>query len=182
MSFLSFKLGKVAYNLDLAAYLIAPFLAVALIFYFGERSQAIAILVATLLGFVSWTFLEYSLHRFVLHHAQPFKSWHGEHHQNPTEAVGTPTVLSLLLIVGIIFAPAVALAGWQIGGGFATGLLIGYSIYTWVHHGEHHWHRRGKWFRKLKRAHAIHHYAHEDCNYGVITSFWDRLFGTYCQK
>lgn len=182
MSILSFKLGKVAYAVDLAVYLIAPTLAAALVYYFSERGEALPILAAAILGFVSWTLLEYVLHRFVLHHLPPFKQWHGDHHLNPTAAVGTPTMFSLSLIALIIFLPAVYLEGWQLGGGFAMGLLVGYSIYTWVHHGEHHWHGHNKWFRKLKRAHAIHHYAHNDCNYGVTTSFWDRLFGTYCQK
>ena len=182
MSILSFKLGKVAYAVDLAVYLIAPTLAAAVVYYFSERGEALPILAAAILGFVSWTLLEYVLHRFVLHHLPPFKQWHGDHHLNPTAAVGTPTMFSLSLIALIIFLPAVYLAGWQLGGGFAMGLLVGYSIYTWVHHGEHHWHGQNKWFRKLKRAHAIHHYAHNDRNYGVTTSFWDRLFGTYSQK
>lgn len=182
MSLLSFKFGKVAYNVDLAVYLIAPVMAVGLVLYFSEQTEAISILTAALVGFVGWTFLEYFLHRFVLHHLSPFKRWHGEHHHNPTEAVGTPTLLSLSLIALIIFLPSIYFMGWQIGGGFSTGLLFGYSIYTWVHHGEHHWRSQNTWFKKLKRAHAIHHYAHDDCNYGVITTFWDRLFRTYCQK
>lgn len=182
MSLLSFKLGKVAYTVDLAVYLVAPLIAVASLFYFSEKREAIPILAAALLGFVGWTLLEYILHRFVLHHLSPFKEWHGEHHHNPTEAMGTPTLLSLLLIAGIIFLPSVYLAGWQIGGGFAMGLLLGYSIYTWLHHGEHHWRGHNKWFRNLKRAHAIHHYGHNEHNFGVVTSFWDRVFGTYTRN
>lgn len=182
MSLLSFKFGKAAYHIDLAVYLIAPVVATAVMFYFTKEERLFPILAAVIIGFVGWSFLEYILHRFVLHHLRPFKDWHGDHHQEPTASVGTPTVLSLLFIALIIFLPSVWIAGWQIGGGFALGLLLGYSVYTWVHHGEHHWRGQNKWFRTLKRAHAIHHYAHSDCNYGVITSFWDRLFGTYRQK
>jgi sterol desaturase/sphingolipid hydroxylase (fatty acid hydroxylase superfamily) len=182
MSLLSFKFGKLAYNVDLAVYLIAPSIAAAIVFYFSEQGGMSSILAAAVLGFVAWTLMEYVLHRFVLHHVSPFKEWHEDHHNNPTAAVGTPTLLSLLLIAVIIFLPSVYLAGWQIGGGFAMGLVFGYSVYTWVHHGEHHWHSRSTWFRKLKRAHAIHHYAESHHNYGVITNFWDRLFGTYSKK
>lgn len=182
MNFFSFKFGRMAYGIDLAVYLVAPIIAVATAFYFSEERHALATVVAALLGFAGWTLLEYVLHRFVLHRFEPFKSWHGEHHVDPTATVGTPTFISLLLIALVIFLPAILLAGWQLGGGFSVGVLIGYSIYTWLHHGEHHWRSQNAWFRKLKRAHAIHHYGHNDCNYGVVTLFWDRLFGTYRQK
>ena len=182
MRLLNFKLGKVAYTIDLAVYLILPVVAAVVMGYFSQKGNGLLILAAALSGFVGWTFLEYILHRFVLHHLAPFKTWHGEHHHHPTEAMGTPTLLSLLLMAGVIFLPSVYLFGWQIGGGFAMGLLFGYSIYTWVHHGEHHWHGKSTWFRQLKRAHAIHHHTRHDCNFGVVTSFWDRVFGTYAQK
>ncbi|OZB81196.1 MAG: hypothetical protein B7X28_05415 [Halothiobacillus sp. 13-55-253] len=28
----------------------------------------------------------------------------------------------------------------------------------------------------------MHHYGHNEHNFGVVTSFWDRVFGTYTRK
>ena len=46
---------------------------------------------AVLGGVVAWTFLEYLLHRVVLHHLQPFKRWHELHHARPLDLIGTPS-------------------------------------------------------------------------------------------
>lgn len=173
------EFSKATYTIDLGVYLVAPFVGLAFILYFARSGNWLATLSAIALGVVFWTLLEYTLHRFVLHTFMPFKGWHDKHHSEPKASVGTPTALSLLLIMAGIFLPAIALAGVPLGGGFALGVLIGYGLYTWMHHGEHHWRNDYRWFRRLKRRHAIHHHSCSDCNYGVTTAVWDRLFGTH---
>jgi len=179
MSLFKIEFSKATYTIDLAVYLVAPIVGFVFIMYFVKSGNRLASLSTIALGMLAWTLLEYALHRFVLHSIQPFKGWHDRHHDEPRASVGTPTALSLLLIIAGIFLPAIALAGVPLGGGFALGVLIGYGLYTWMHHGEHHWRKDYRWFRRLKRCHAIHHHKCSDCNYGVTTLLWDRLFGTY---
>jgi sterol desaturase/sphingolipid hydroxylase (fatty acid hydroxylase superfamily) len=46
-----------------------------------------------------------------------------------------------------------------------------------VHHAIHHWKFENKLFKKLKRHHYIHH-ARDTKNIGMVTTFWDHVFGT----
>ncbi len=63
--------------------------------------------------------------------------------------------------------------------GITAGLMLGYVWYGGVHHVLHHWRvRPGSYLYRLKRRHALHHYARHSCNFGVTTQFWDRVFGT----
>lgn len=179
MSLFKIEFSKATYTIDLAVYLVSPLIAFAFVMYFARSGHWLATLSTIALGLVLWTLLEYALHRFVLHAIEPFKGWHDQHHAEPKANIGTPTALSLLLIVAGIFLPAIAVGGVSLGGGLALGVLIGYGLYTWMHHGEHHWRNDYRWFRRLKRSHAIHHHKCSHCNYGVTTSLWDRLFGTY---
>ena len=50
-----------------------------------------------LAGAATWTFLEYVLHRFVLHGVAPFSDWHRQHHLRPLALICSPTVLSAAL-------------------------------------------------------------------------------------
>lgn len=48
------------------------------------------------------------------------------------------------------------------------------------YHVKNHWLTRYKWYVSMKKTHFIHHY--DNCNYGIVFSFMDRLFGTYCSN
>jgi len=55
----------------------------------------------------------------------------------------------------------------------------GYLCYVTVHHLNHHANpRHDTYLYWAKRRHALHHYCGETNNFGIITDFWDRLFGT----
>ncbi|MHB1229462.1 MAG: sterol desaturase family protein [Halothiobacillus sp.] len=182
MSILKLEFSQVAYQIDLAVFLIIPLMSLGVLWWACPAGEGWGVLAALILGFIGWTLLEYGLHRFVLHHVSPFKQWHSAHHEAPDLAVGTPTWVSLSLVALVIFLPTYWLMGLWLGAGFGVGLLIGYGIYTWLHHAEHHWRSNVPWFRRLKRMHAIHHHTFNESNYGVITLFWDRVFGTYRGK
>lgn len=179
MNLFKVEFNKTAYLIDLLTYLVAPFIVLALIAHFGHRGDWPVAAMALVTGFIVWTLLEYIIHRFILHRFMPFRKWHDQHHSEPRAEIGTPTVISLLVLSVGVFLPAILLAGVKPGGGFALGILAGYGIYAWMHHGEHHWRAGNRWFRQLKRGHAIHHHTRSDRNFGVTTSFWDRIFGTH---
>ncbi len=130
-------------------------------------------------GAATWTFAEYQLHRWILHHVPVIKDMHEAHHSDQKALIGTPSWLSLALVMILVLLPAYLLTGFSYGAGFTAGLLLGYFFYIVVHHGVHHWRLRpGSYLYKLKHRHALHHHFDDDGNYGVTTGFWDKVFGT----
>ncbi len=129
-------------------------------------------------GVGAWTFLEYVLHRWVLHHVPPFKRLHEAHHAHPGEFIGTPAWLSAPLFVLAWLTLARELSR-PAAGGAAAGLMAGYLAYSLLHDAVHH--RRaapGGWLARAKQRHARHHRPGARGDFGVSTAFWDRLFGT----
>lgn len=131
-------------------------------------------------GALSWTFFEYLLHRFVLHQMPPFAAMHDAHHQAPLAFVGTPTWLSMGVILGVVFLPTWALGSFNAGSALAIGVMAGFFWYGVVHHAIHYRRPRPIATRLLlaSRRHAQHHYSSQSGNFGVTTSFWDHVFGT----
>jgi sterol desaturase/sphingolipid hydroxylase (fatty acid hydroxylase superfamily) len=128
-------------------------------------------------GFVSWTFSEYVLHRYVYHVWPSFLSvGHDLHHQKPRELIGVPWWLTTIILVAIyeglayFFSPATT--------GVVMGLnWFGYILYCISHHGSHHWSFRNAWLRWAKKNHQLHH-AYPDYNWGFTTPIWDVVFRT----
>jgi len=139
-------------------------------------SESVLVCVA---GVAVWTLLEYIIHRVVLHEVRYFAAMHEMHHDDPGDFVGTPTWLSL----GMICSGALLPLWWEIGlhlaSVFTAGLMLGYLWYAGVHYVIHHWRiEPGTYLYRRKRHHALHHHAQLACNFGVTSSFWDRVFAT----
>jgi len=119
------------------------------------------------------------LHRSILHGIQPFRRWHQRHHARPTARIGTPTILSISLIVFFVFVPAIVLGDVLQASALTLGLAAGYLFYTVVHHAMHHWQADSSWLKRRKIQHARHHHANaHPVFFGVTTGFWDSLFRT----
>ena len=68
----------------------------------------------------------------------------------------------------------------------AAGFLVGYCQYETVH-----WliHRvelarrfpHSRAVRRMLEIHEAHHWKHANRNFGFVTVFWDRVFGTYAR-
>jgi sterol desaturase/sphingolipid hydroxylase (fatty acid hydroxylase superfamily) len=163
--------GKAAYWADFGIY---GFAIVALLIFLvmsGEKIGPIQMIGFSLAGLVLWTFLEYVLHRFVLHGIEPFKTLHAMHHMKPRALIFAPTILSGTLIGLLIFAPALLMSSALRATSLTVGLLIGYLGYAVTHHAIHHWPR--------KRIHALHHMQKRPAHFGVTSMFWDRVFGSH---
>ncbi len=169
--------SRLAYAADFAVYLAAIVLLGGYLLHATPPSAWTATLAAVAIGLVSWSLIEYAMHRFVFHGIEPFRRLHAEHHQRPQALIATPTALSAILVVLIFFLPATLLGSIWLGGGLTLGVITGYFAYGVTHHAVHHWRPRGAWMRQRKRLHAIHHHT-PDRHYGVTTSLWDRLFGS----
>ena len=173
------------YRLSMAANTGAPFGFLSLAFSLPPAGASFAV-PCFLIGLVGYTFAEYSFHRWVLHFFRV--RGHLRHHSHPVEpealpfSVGFTTHLALLLVLTLALDSATAT--WIV-----AGSSIGYALFCHVHDFEHRdaWLAQQLW-PKLHRHHMLHHHsnglpagAHQDggCNYGVVTTAWDRLFGTF---
>ncbi|MGH8150853.1 MAG: sterol desaturase family protein [Steroidobacteraceae bacterium] len=147
------------------------------------RGRLLQLSALAAMGMVSWTLIEYGVHRFVLHGVKPFSTWHSEHHRRPTALIYSPTILSVLGIVALIFVPARLVGGVWRGTAFTFGIVVGNFCYAMTHHAVHHWRARGTWILRRKRWHAVHHgtphrLVLQPGYYGVTTSMWDHVFGS----
>jgi sterol desaturase/sphingolipid hydroxylase (fatty acid hydroxylase superfamily) len=173
------ELSKAAYYADLILY---PLLVVGLC----AREMAFVHafpyvwLCSMALGLLTWTIVEYGVHRFVLHSLKSVARLHELHHATPSAYVGTPTWLSLLSFGLGGFIPLLILFGREVASGATMGLMFGYLWYLLIHDVVHRRHpRRGSLLYRAKIHHARHHYAKVPGNFGVTSSFWDRFFGTH---
>lgn len=163
-------------------FIVYPILIVAcLIVAFGNDSygQWLESLALVVFGYGFWTLAEYLVHRFVLHHVPMFSAVHNAHHDAPRELIGTPTVLSVAVFFCSAFLPVAEFYGVRPAGAWLAGLLSGYLSYAAIHYAVHHLGSGGYGLvKRLKRQHGVHHHRNGNCNFGVTTSLWDRLFGT----
>ena len=178
MQFFTLEHSKAAYRADFLLYGTAVLLLTFYLLVAIPQGQRLEMLIFTLMGLASWSAVEYALHRFVLHGVQPFRRWHGEHHQRPTALICAPTVMSATLIATLVFLPALLLGDLWRACALTLGLLTGYLAYAITHHAIHHWRPDSAWLKRRKRWHALHHQTQEPVCYGVTSGFWDYVFGS----
>lgn len=179
MTFLRLEQGKTLFLVDIGIYTIAVLVLTAFLITESLDRHWLETIAFVMLGIMSWTAIEYVLHRFILHSFQPFIRWHAMHHHRPKAFVFAPTVVSASLITTLIFLPALLLSGVWLACAITLGVMIGYLFYTIIHHAIHHWHTDNHWLKERKRCHALHHHYNKlyGC-YGVTSAFWDQVFGS----
>lgn len=139
-----------------------------------------------LIALVSWTFLEYILHRYLFHF--PAKSrfgkylvflFHGLHHDDPNDPTRLvfPPVPAILIVIVLytLFSLLIPFAYLQV---FMAFFLVGYLCYDYIHYATHHFPMTNKVGRYLKKYHLQHHFKKERARYGVSSPIWDYAFGT----
>ena len=165
---------------------------ISVLFIYGVYAHSLPVLPAVGVasaGWLTWTFMEYGLHR-TLFHWKPQTRWgprmhfilHGVHHdwhQDPYRLVMPPSVsilLSLLFGAGFFL-----LAGPSWFWPFHAGFIAGYLFYDVAHYSLHHHKIRNPLFLKLKKHHLLHHHskAHSERKFGVSTTLWDHVFRTF---
>jgi sterol desaturase/sphingolipid hydroxylase (fatty acid hydroxylase superfamily) len=179
--------SKAAYWADFGLYAIAIVALALFLIMSAEKIGFFQMSGFVIVGFAMWTFLEYAIHRFVLHGMQPFKTWHARHHLRPRALILAPTILTGTLIGLLIFAPLFLVSSAMPASAITVGLLIGYFGYALLHHAIHHWHTnwstswlgRFDFMRMRKRMHAVHHMQSAPTNFGVTSTLWDRVFGSF---
>jgi len=139
-------------------------------------------------GFVSWSLIEYGLHRFIFHyHARSLfgrkilYAAHLSHHENPnaTDRIFASLFLSTPVAAAYWFLAWAATGSWAAGSWLFIGMSAGYFCYEWLHFQCHHGKSRLRILRYLKKYHLLHHYKTPDLRFGVTSPLFDLLFGTY---
>ena len=179
MSLFSIEYSRLAYRADFAVYALAVLTCTVWLALEVPAGRGLAVWSTVVAGLAAWTFVEYALHRFVLHGLPPFQAWHARHHTRPAARMGTPTLLSLALFGLLVFTPALLVADLWLASGFTLGLLAGYLGYSIMHHVLHHGTFDSVWLRRRRRVHARHHRPGAVPGYyGVTSSIWDDLLGS----
>lgn len=138
-------------------------------------------------GLVTWTLVEYLLHRFVFHFEPSSERgkrlmyvFHGVHHDTPqdkTRLLMPPLGAALILAVLWLFFDLILPSPWVQP--FIGFFVIGYLIYDYTHYAIHHFPLRHPLLQFLKHYHMRHHFSEDDGRYGVSSPVWDWVFGTY---
>lgn len=139
------------------------------------------------LGLVTWSFLEYILHRFVLHYhptsdigGAVIDRLHALHHHNPKDEtqVCVPIFLNLAFW-GTVFGLIVLFGGAFEGGLiFTSGVALLMVIYDITHYSAHYSKPSNTIMHALKRHHTLHHFSDHRKRFGVTSPIWDYVFRT----
>ena len=137
-------------------------------------------------GTLSWSLVEYLLHRYVFHWTNDTPRGkrihfllHGVHHDYPNDKDRLVMPLGVSVPLAVVFYVTFThLFGVRIGEPYYVGFGIGYLLYDGTHYFVHHFRqttRVGKW---LKKHHMTHHFADHDGGFGVSSPLWDLVFRT----
>ena len=105
------------------------------------------------------------------------------HHDEPDELLAMPWFATTIVAFALWFGLRVVIPDGP-ASFYMTALMTGYISYGTLHHVYHHINitvRPGKLLKRSWANHKIHHKM-PDTNYGVTTTFWDRVFGTHYQS
>jgi sterol desaturase/sphingolipid hydroxylase (fatty acid hydroxylase superfamily) len=141
-------------------------------------------------GIFSWTFFEYSLHRFGFHYSAKTAGgkwivylFHGNHHEDPHDSTRLVMPPAVSIFVGaFIYLICRSVLTHGSSEYFFVGMVWGYLVYDYTHFAIHHFEPRTRMGKYLKRHHYLHHYDHLGSKWGVSTPLWDHVFGTYHSK
>ena len=135
-------------------------------------------------GVLTWTLLEYLIHRWMGHDRRfrksPFGVEHVRHHIEGNYFAPTwKKLLVAAVVTTILIGPAILVAGTAAGIAYVAGLISFYGMYEWLHRREHTHAGVGPYGRWCRRHHFHHHFVDGRRNHGVTTPIWDFVFGTY---
>jgi sterol desaturase/sphingolipid hydroxylase (fatty acid hydroxylase superfamily) len=141
------------------------------------------------LGFISFTWVEYQIHRHVFH-MSTFTRWregiqyliHGIHHEFPKDKdrLAMPPLMSTAIGIVLLLISKWIIGDWAYS--FMAGFLISYSNYLLIHYLVHAYQPPNNIFKFLWINHSIHHYKNGEGVYGVSSPLWDVVYGTMEKK
>ena len=132
-------------------------------------------------GLFCWTFIEYFVHRFLMHGKEKEdyqKSDHFQHHTHPG-IIFTGKLKRIISIVTAILVTwnSILFSSYLL---FPAGIITGIALYLNMHRLLHS-HLASKWFSRLQKFHMQHHFGETERCFGVTTTWWDMIFNTNCK-
>ena len=142
------------------------------------------ILLALSCGVLTWSLLEYFIHRFLGHEPRlrpnPFASEHIRHHSEGDYFAPTwKKLLVAMAFTAVLSGPATMLLGVGPGLAYLAGLMGFYGTYEVLHRREHTHAGVNAYGRWARRHHFAHHYSDARFNHGGTSPLWDLVFRTY---
>lgn len=138
------------------------------------------------LGWVTWQFMEYFIHRHVFHWEgigpktrRLHDILHGFHHKYPDDntRLVMPLGASLPLAV-VIWGGLSLLERPALTTPYFVGIVLSYLWYDFTHWSTHYRKPLTAWGRAIRAHHMSHHFADVDSNFGLSHRYIDRLMGT----
>ena len=143
-------------------------------------------------GWVTWTFVEYLFHRYVLHGRFPpgkglirrflherLDPLHWDHHMRPFDGTHISGELKDILPLFFVAAPVSFLFPVYSTPVLLVGVVQSYVAEEWLHYALHFSNSKFPLFRRVKKYHLYHHSPKGiDRGYGITTRFWDGVFDT----
>jgi sterol desaturase/sphingolipid hydroxylase (fatty acid hydroxylase superfamily) len=164
----------------------------AFLLYWSVTTTSLSALQTTgmfLLGIISWTWVEYIVHRYVFH-MRTYTTlkqklqyiMHGVHHEFPKDKdrLAMPPMVSVTIAIVLLLLFRVILGDLTFS--FLPGFVVGYSGYLSVHYMIHVYQPPKNFFKTLWVNHGIHHYKNADVVFGVSSPLWDYVYGTMKEK
>ncbi len=142
-----------------------------------------------LVGLISFTWVEYNVHRYIFHLAPTTPrradfqyTMHGVHHEFPKDKtrLAMPPLLSITLATLLLLVFRLILQDLVFS--FLPGFLVGYAMYLSVHYMVHAYQPPKNFLKVLWVNHAVHHYKDGEIVFGVSSPLWDYIYGTMGEK
>jgi len=142
-----------------------------------------------LLGVISFTWVEYNVHRHVFHmrtynrlRVKMQYIIHGVHHEFPKDKdrLAMPPLVSITIATVLLLLFRVVLGDFAFS--FLPGFIVGYAWYLSIHYVVHVYQPPKNIFKALWINHGIHHYKNGDVVFGVSSPLWDYVYGTMREK
>ncbi len=162
-----------------------------LIYYGIDKGyiNAISTIVLFVAGVLTFTLVEYVMHRFLFHLTPTTEkrekfayAVHGVHHDYPKDKDRLAMPIPLSLTLSTLFYFFYKLIMGNLVYGFLPGFLIGYALYLWVHYMVHAFQPPKNFWKVLWVHHGIHHYKDPENAFGVSSPLWDYIFRTMPKK
>ncbi len=163
----------VVWKMVISAVLLTGITIAVLLFAYQTRLAQLLVLLAT--GMLWWTFIEYMVHRFVIHKNAIPQSRQAAARRLRESAPGRLYRMWQLVVLLLTLAPVVA--GWYgitLFSGMAVGWMWSVYMQAFIQ-----WRGMKQFFPGLYRQFLYHSSGGVDKGFGTTTTFWDRCFDSY---
>jgi sterol desaturase/sphingolipid hydroxylase (fatty acid hydroxylase superfamily) len=157
-----------------------------------RSGRAWTALLSFALGIAAWTWIEYLVHRHILHGRFPdgpapwthalhkyFDHLHIEHHQRPWDGNHVSGTIRDTLPFAVVLAAVSFLFPFHTAPVFLAGILQAYIAEEWIHHSVHFCQFKARYFQYIKRHHLYHHSPKGmGVGYGLSSGIWDVVWQT----